>query len=149
MGTDSVIGVQTLIAGLSPDAAVLLLTVGVALIYYELNRPGSILPGAVGLLTVLLSVAAVGQHGVNMVAVALILSGVALLTLSLLRPTPMLLSLAATVALIAGLRWLPKYSCCTAVHTGVAVGCGVALGAGTSVLTRIARRARVNKGLDY
>ena len=126
-----------------------MLTRGIALIYYELNRPGSILPGSLGLLTVLLSLAVVARHGVNPVAVALILSGVALLTLSLLRPTPMLLSLAATVALIAGLRWLPRYSCCSAVHTWMAVACGVSLGAGTSVLTRIARRARVNKGLDY
>jgi membrane-bound serine protease (ClpP class) len=140
---------QTLISGLSPDAAVLLLTLGIAMIYYELNRPGSILPGAIGLLTVLLSLAAVGQHGINSIAAMLILSSIALLALSLVRPTSMLLSLAATLALIAGLRWLPKFSCCTPVHTAVAAGCGVALGAGTSVLTRIARRARINKGLDY
>jgi membrane-bound serine protease (ClpP class) len=149
MGTHDVIGLQRLVAGLSPDAAVVLFTLGIGLIYYEFNRPGSIVPGCLGLLTVLLSLAAVGQHGVNPVAVALILSGVALLTLTLLRPTPMLLSLAATVALVAGLRWLPKFNCCMAVHTAVATSCGVALGAGTSVLTRIARRARINKGLDY
>jgi membrane-bound serine protease (ClpP class) len=142
-------GLQELLAGLSPDAAVMLLTLGIALIYYELNRPGSILPGAAGLLTVLLSLAAVGRHGVNPVAVALILSSFALLTVDLLRPTPMLVPIAATVALSAGLRWLPEFSCCAPVHTPVAVGCGVVLGAGTSVLTRVARRARVNKGLDY
>jgi membrane-bound serine protease (ClpP class) len=141
--------VSGLLATLSPDAAVLLLTLGIALIYYELNRPGTILPGAVGLLTVLLSVAALVVHGVNPLAVTLILSAILLLTLTLLRPTPMILPIAATVALVAGLRWLPRYSCCAPVHLPVALGCGLLLGAGTTLLTRIARRARINKGLDY
>ena len=129
---------------LSPDAAVILLTVGIALIYYELNRPGSILPGAAGLLIVLLGFAAISRYEVNVVALTLILSAVALLTLSLLRPTSVLISIVpATIALILGLRWLPARSCCAVIHNPVAAGCGLALGAGTSLLTRIARRARV------
>jgi membrane-bound ClpP family serine protease len=134
------------VAGLSFDAAVVLLTLGIALIYYELNRPGSIVPGCVGLLTVLLSLSVMGRRGFSPVGAVLILSAIALLTLSLLRPTPMLLSVAATVALIFGLRWLPAYSCCESVQTPVAAGCGLVVGAGTSVLASIARRARTNKG---
>jgi hypothetical protein len=34
------------------------------------------------------------------------------------------------------------------VHLPVAAGCGVLLGVATCWLTRIARRARTNKGLD-
>ena len=41
------------ISHLSPDAAIVVLTMGVLLIYVELNRPGWILPGAAGLLATL------------------------------------------------------------------------------------------------
>jgi len=34
------------------------------------------------------------------------------------------------------------------IKLGTAVGCGLVLGGCTSILTRIARRARTNKGLD-
>jgi hypothetical protein len=34
------------------------------------------------------------------------------------------------------------------IAPSVAVGCGLILGISTSTLTRIARRARANKGLD-
>jgi membrane-bound serine protease (ClpP class) len=145
MGPSAVIWLRTLVAGLSLDAALILLTLGIALIYYELNRPGTIVPGCVGLVTALLSLSVLGRHGFNPVGATLILSAVALLTLSLVRPTPMLLSFAATVALIFGLRWLPSYSCCESIHTSVAVTCGLSLGMGTWVLAGIALRARTNK----
>jgi membrane-bound serine protease (ClpP class) len=135
---------QMYVAGMSFDTAVVLLTVGMALIYYELNRPGSIVPGCAGLLAALLSLSVLGRNGFSPTGAVLILSAVALLTLSLLRPTPMLLSGAATVALIFGLRWLPSHD---SVQTPVAAGCGLALGAGTSVLAGIARRARTNKAI--
>jgi membrane-bound ClpP family serine protease len=133
---------------LSPNAAVVLLTLGLFLIYYELNRPGSILPGALGLLATLLSIASLAPHGFDLPGTTLVLSAVALLTVDLLRPTSILIATAATVALIFGLRNLISYNCCVHISMPVALGCGFLLGAGTSVLTRLARRARVNKGLD-
>ena len=51
-----------LFSTLSPDAAALILTVSLALIAFELNRPGSILPGALGLLLSLLATASLAQH---------------------------------------------------------------------------------------
>ncbi len=51
-----------ILAALSPNAAVMLLTVGIALIAVELNRPGWILPGTLGVLLALLAAASVLQH---------------------------------------------------------------------------------------
>ena len=54
---------------------------------------------------------------------------------------------AATLGLVLGFTQLVR-SPGTAVGVGMAVGCGLVLGGSTSILTRIARRARANKGLD-
>jgi membrane-bound serine protease (ClpP class) len=133
---------------LQPNTAILLFTLGTALIYFELNRPGSILPGALGLLATLLSIAALSHRRLEPAGLLLILSAFSLLLLDLLRPTHILVAVAATVALVLGLRGLLSPSCFPAISFPVYFGCGLLLGTGTSSLTRIARRARVNKGLD-
>jgi membrane-bound serine protease (ClpP class) len=132
---------------LSPGAAVLLLTGGTLLIYLELNRPGAIVPGALGLLACLLALNRLVRLPLNPFALTLLLSAVALLSLDLVRPTPIPVAVAATLALVLGLRGLlsnPDQP----LAISVAVGCGLVLGITTSLLTRIARRARANKGLD-
>jgi membrane-bound serine protease (ClpP class) len=131
---------------LSPDAVLLFLTLGVALIYVEMNRPGSILPGAAGMLLTLLSVAALGRLPLAWWAVVLGLTGIALLVLDLLRPTSRLVATGATLALVLGFMHLVTGP--APIHSWVAVPCGILLGAGTSILTRIARRARANKAVD-
>ncbi len=136
------------LAHLAPNVALLVLTAGVGLIYWELNRPGSIVPGALGLLATLLAVASFAARGLAPVGVLLVVSAVALLAVDLLRPTPILVAVAATLALVFGLRGLLVTTCCPGITLPCACGCGVVLGSGTSYLTRIARRARVNKGLD-
>jgi len=131
---------------LSPDAVLLCLTIGIALIYVELNRPGSVLPGAAGLLLTLLSVAALSRLPLAWWAVVLCLTGIALLALDLLRPTSKLVAAGAAVALTLGFTYLVNGT--APIHSWVAVPCGILLGAGTSILTRIARRARANKAVD-
>jgi len=140
-------GLDLAVHGLSPNAAVLLLTAGTLLIYLELNRPGSILPGALGLLSSLLAIYALARGPLHPIALILLLSAIALLSLDLVRPTPIPVAVAATLALILGLRCLlPNPG--QPLALSVAVVCGLVLGISTSVLTRIARRARANKGLD-
>jgi membrane-bound serine protease (ClpP class) len=129
---------------LPPTAALLLLTLGIALIYLELNRPGSVLPGALGLLATLFSIAAIAHHHPSLPAVILCCTAVALLALDLYRPTHMLIAIAATLALVLGFSKLFP----AAIHLWVSVPCGAMLGAGTSLLTRIARRARANKAVN-
>lgn len=134
--------------GLSPDGSVLLFTLGVLLIYVELNRPGSILPGAVGLLLALLAVAPLLHQRLNPVAGLAIVGGVLLLGRGLRRSTSAITPVVATICLVAGLLELVRGDGSARVHAGVAAVCGVVLGLGTWMLTRIARRARLNKGLD-
>ena len=136
------------LAQLRPEAALLVLTLGLLLIYVELNRPGWIVTGAVGLLAVLFAVASLGRAGLNPGAVALVGTAAALLGLGLRRRTPVVVDAAATLALVLGFADLVRGRGGLEINPGVAVGCGVALGECTSILTRIARRARTNKGLD-
>ena len=133
---------------LSPDAAVLCLTLGLLLIYLELNRPGLILPGAIGLLIVLLTIAVLLPLPLSPIGVVLITAAAGLLLLGLTRQTPLLLAVTATLALIFGFLHLVRRGDSPQVHALTATGCGLVLGAGTSLLTHLARRARANKGLD-
>jgi len=133
---------------LSPDGCVLLFTFGVLLIYVELNRPGSILPGAVGLLLALLAVAPFFHQHLSPAAILAIAVGGALLARGLRRSTSAITPVAATLCLVFGLLYLVRGAGSVRVHASTAVPCGLVLGLGTSILTRIARRARLNKGLD-
>jgi membrane-bound ClpP family serine protease len=130
---------------LSPDAALMLLTFGLLLIYLELNRPGWILPGAVGLLLSLLAAASLLRLDLRWPAVLLVATAVALLAINLIRPVHALVATAATLALILGFARLTRGPGDLRVHAITASICGLILGAGTSVLTAIARRARTNK----
>ena len=133
---------------LSPDAAVLCLTLGLLLVYLELNRPGLIVPGAIGLLIVLLAIAALLPLHLRAIGVALLAGAAGLLLLSLVRQTPLLVAVTAILALIFGFLNLLERGVGPQVHALTATGCGLVLGAGTSLLTHLARRARANKGLD-
>jgi membrane-bound serine protease (ClpP class) len=131
-----------------PDMALLVLTLGLLLIYVELNRPGWIVSGAVGLLAVLFAVASLGRMEWSAAAMALVGTGVALLAVDLRWRTQWIVSVAATLALVLGFAYLVRGPVEMRIHTATAVGCGLVLGGCTSILTRIARRARTNKGLD-
>jgi membrane-bound ClpP family serine protease len=135
------------LAHLSGDVALLVLTVGVLLIYVELNRPGWVVPGAVGLAAALFGVASLARLEVNAAAVALVATAVVLLGVGLRRQTPVVVPVAATLGLVLGFSRLVS-GAGAGIDTGMAVGCGLVLGGSTSILTRIARRARANKGLD-
>ena len=133
---------------LSPDTALLLFTLGVALIYIELNRPGSIFPGAAGLLLALLAVGPLLHQQLSPFAALLILLGIALLVYGLRRTTHVLIAPAAPLCLLFGFMRLIPNPPGERIHPAVALPCALLLGLGTFYLTRIARRARLNKGLD-
>ena len=105
---------------LAPDSAILLLTLGLLLIYVELNRPGWIVPGACGLLLALLSVGSLLRLDLSLAAVALLATAAALLVLDLLRATPVLVAVAATLALILSLDHLVLGPAPLQVHAATA-----------------------------
>jgi membrane-bound ClpP family serine protease len=137
-----------LLSTLSPDAAVLILTAGLALIALELNRPGSIVPGAFGLLLSLLATASLAQHHPRLEPVVQFIASMALLLLQARRPLLWIIPASATILLILSMSTLVPPTAQPGISPWIALLCGVFLGSGTTVLTRIARRARQNKGLD-
>jgi hypothetical protein len=72
-------------------------------------------------------------------------TAVMLLGLGLRRRMAVVVDVAATLALVLGFVYLVRDA---GVRPGIATGCGILVGGSTSILTRIARRARANKGLD-
>lgn len=130
---------------LTPDAALFVFTLGVLLIYLELNRPGSILPGAAGLSFTLLGIAILLKTHPQTGATILLLTAILLFTLDLRVQTPRILPVVATLALVLGFYLLPSAG---PFHSLTALFCGLILGSGTSILTGIARRARASKRLD-
>ena len=138
----------TLLATLSPDAAVVILTAGAALIALELNRPGSVLPGAVGLLLSLLAAASLLRHHPSPDRAIAAVGCLSLLLLQARRKLGGIAVAVLTLGLIFALGTLIPPAPGPEISDWAAVGCGISLGTGTTVLTRIARRARQNKGLD-
>jgi membrane-bound serine protease (ClpP class) len=133
---------------LSPDAALVLLTAGVLLVYIELNRPGSIIPGAVGLICLLLSVAVFARAPYNPGAVTLIFAVIVVFLRGLRRDTHTVFYAFVTLCLAIGFLYLIPATEVAHVGPWSALPCAILLGFSTAILTRIAHRARRNKGLD-
>jgi membrane-bound ClpP family serine protease len=137
-----------LLTALSPNDTVLILTTGLALIALELNRPGSILFGALGLLLSLLAAATLAQHHPRLEPVLQFIGSIALLLLQARRPLLWIIPASATILLIFSIGTLLPPTVQPGISPWVALLCGLVLGVGITLLTRIARRARENKGLD-
>ena len=131
---------------MNPDLAVLMLVLGALLIYVEFNAPGTIVPGALGTLLVLLSLFALNLLPVHYTAVMLLLCAAALLVLEVKFASHGILAAAGIVCLVLGMLTLvqgpvPEMR----VHLTTALGAGIAFGLITVFLVRIAWRARHNK----
>ncbi len=117
----------------SPDLDVLLLMCGGLLIYLEFNVPGTIVPGALGTLLVLLAIFGLNLLPVQHTAVLLLFAALALMVLEAKFASHGVLATAGVLCLVFGLATLvdgptPEMR----VHFGV-----VAAGAGASASARI------------
>jgi membrane-bound serine protease (ClpP class) len=131
---------------MNPDLAVLMLVIGGLLIYLEFNAPGTIVPGALGTLLVLLSLFALNLLPVHYTAVMLLLAAAVLMVLEVKFTSHGVLALAGIVCLVLGMLTLvagpvPEMR----VYPSTAVAAGVAFGLITVFLVRLAVRARRNK----
>ena len=132
----------------NPDIAILLLLTGLLLIYAEFNLPGTILPGSLGALLVLLALFGLNLLPVRHTAVALLCAGFLLVLLELKIASHGLVALAGVAAMVFGLATLVDGPIGEMrVHTGVAVAAGVAFGSISLGLAWIALLARRNKRL--
>jgi membrane-bound serine protease (ClpP class) len=132
----------------NPNVALLLLVGGALLIYLEFNVPGTIVPGALGTLMVLLAVFALNLLPIRYTAVLLLLAAIALLVLEAKFGGHGALAIAGIVCLTLGMLTLiaapvPEL----AVNPWVAVAVSTAFGGITAFLVRLAVRARRMKSL--
>lgn len=131
-----------------PNLAVLLLVLGGLLVYLEFNVPGTIIPGSLGTLLILLSLFGLNLLPIRHTAVLLLIAAVVLMVLETKFASHGMLALAGTVSLVFGLATLvntpvPELQ----VHTGTAVGAGIGFGVISFGLAWIALRARRGKVL--
>ncbi|HEX3986169.1 MAG TPA: nodulation protein NfeD [Acidobacteriaceae bacterium] len=131
---------------MDPNLAVLILLAGALLIYMEFNTPGTIIPGALGTLLVLLALFSLNLLPVRYTSLGLIVGALVLMALEAKFPSHGVLAISGTVALILGTLTLvagpiPEMR----VQLATAIATGVAFGGITTFLIRIAWRARRNK----
>ena len=136
----------------NPNIALLLLIGGALLIYLEFNSPGTIVPGSLGTLMVLLGIFGLDLLPIRYTAVMLLLAALALLLLEAKFGGHGALAIAGIVCLALGTLTLvaapvPEL----AVNPWVAIGVSLGFGGITVFLIRLAVRARRGKqmlGLD-
>jgi membrane-bound serine protease (ClpP class) len=129
-----------------PNIALLFLMGGALLIYLEFNTPGTIVPGALGTLMVLLAVFALGLLPIRYTAVMLLLAALALMLLEAKFGGHGVLATVGIACLTFGMLTLvaapvPEM----AVTPWVAIAIGGGFGAITVFLVRLAVRARRRK----
>lgn len=132
----------------NPNFAVLVFVIGALLIYLEFNVPGTIVPGSLGTLLVLLALFGLNLLPIHHTAVFLILAAFALIVLEAKFPSHGALALAGTICLIFGLATLVDGPIAEQrVHTSTAVAAGLGFGIISFGLAWIALRAHRNKVL--
>ena len=132
----------------NPDIAVLLLVLGALLIYLEFNVPGTVVPGSIGTLFVLLGLFGLNLLPVRHTAIVLLLAAVVMMLLEAKFTSHGVLAAVGIAALIFGLATLvdgpiPELR----VHLATALGAGLGFGTISFGLAWIALRARRGKVL--
>jgi membrane-bound serine protease (ClpP class) len=127
----------------NPNIALLLLVGGALLIYLEFNTPGTIVPGALGTLMVLLGIFALNLLPIRYTAVMLLVAAAVLLVLEAKFGGHGALAIAGIACLMLGTLTLiaapiPEL----AVNPWVAIAISAGFGGITVFLVRIAMRAR-------
>ena len=131
-----------------PNIALLFLVCGALLIYLEFNSPGTIVPGALGTLMVLLAVFALNLLPIRYTAVMLLMAALVLLVLEAKFGGHGVLATAGILCLTFGTLTLvaapvPEMG----VNPWVAIAISLAFGGITVFLVRLAIRARQRKSL--
>ena len=127
----------------NPNIAMLLLVGGALLIYLEFNAPGTIVPGSLGTLMVLLAIFGLNLLPIRYTAVLLLLAALALLLLEAKFGGHGVLAVAGIVCLTFGMLTLvaapvPEMEIDNAVAFGLSAGFGLI----TVLLVRLAVRSR-------
>jgi membrane-bound serine protease (ClpP class) len=131
---------------MNPSVTFLLFAIGMMLIYFEFNHPGTVVPGVVGVILVLLSIFALNILPTRFGALALIIGAFVMFALEVKYTSHGLLGLGGTVMMVVGAMLLvdgPIPQMRVSLWTALAVS--VPLSAITIFLMSIAYRAFHNK----
>lgn len=133
---------------MDPNLAVLILVVGGLLLYLEFNTPGTIIPGALGTLLVVLALFALNLLPIRYTSLMMLIAAFILMVLEAKFASHGVLATAGVICLVFALLTLvagpiPEMR----VSMATAIGTGIAFGAITTFLVRITIRARRNKVL--
>ncbi len=131
-----------------PNLALILLVAGALLVYLEFNTPGTIVPGALGTVLVLLGVFSLNLLPIRHTAILLLIAAAVLIILEVKFASHGALAIAGITCLVFGTLTLvdapiPEM----AVNPWLAVALALAFGSITVVLLRLALRAKRNKSL--
>jgi membrane-bound serine protease (ClpP class) len=129
-----------------PNLAVLVLVIGALLIYVEFNTPGTIIPGTLGTILVLLAIFSLNLLPVRYTSVMLLAAAFVLLILEAKFATHGVLAAAGILSQVIGALTLvdapiPELR----VHLATALSTGLAFGLITVFLLRLAIKARRGK----
>ncbi len=146
------IGDHLMRAVMNPDLTVLLLTLGSLLVYLEINTPGSVLPGAFGLLLVLLSFYAFHNMPLRWEGVTLLGVSVGMLFAEATFEKGSTYGVLSVISLVFGLRLLvrgpiPELEVDWSTAVCAAIGFG-GITAGLLLLGVRAKRAKVRIGAE-
>jgi membrane-bound serine protease (ClpP class) len=130
----------------NPDLAVLLMVLGALLIYLEFNVPGTIVPGSLGTLLLLLGAFGLDLLPIRHASVLLIVAALALMLLEAKYPSHGVLAATGITSLVFGLATLVDGPIAEQrVHLSTALAAGLGFGMISFFLAWIALKARRNK----
>jgi membrane-bound serine protease (ClpP class) len=131
---------------MDPNIAFILFAVGALALYVEFNHPGTVVPGTVGVVFILLAVFAFNLLPVRFAAVVLILASFALFALEAKFATHGVLAIGGMVTLtLGGLLLVDSPIPEMRVHLLTALAVSIPVGIITVFLMGIALKARANK----
>jgi membrane-bound serine protease (ClpP class) len=141
-----------LLSLMNPNLDVLLLALGLLLIYLEINTPGIVVPGATGVLLMLITAFALGSLPVSKGAIALCVLALILMVAEARFRTRGFFAAAGILALIVGLGTLVSGPIAELqVAWKTAIGAGIGFGGVTVTLMILgmeAKRTKVKTGAD-
>lgn len=131
---------------MDPNVAFVLLAIGALALYAELNHPGAVVPGVVGVIFILLAIFALNLLPTRFAAVILIVVSFVLFALEAKFATHGVLTIGGIVTLtLGGLLLVDAPIPQMRVHLITALAVSIPLGLITAFLMSIALRARRNK----